>query len=62
MENEIPQNRINSDILFEDETLRDGLQMEFRLFNLEEKIGIFNLLVEAGLKRIQVGSFVHPKV
>jgi len=62
MENEISQNRIHSNILFEDETLRDGLQMESRLFNLEEKIGIFNLLVEAGLKRIQVGSFVHPKV
>ena len=62
MENEISQNRINSRILFEDETLRDGLQMESRLFNLEEKIGIFNLLVEAGLKRIQVGSFVHPTV
>jgi hydroxymethylglutaryl-CoA lyase len=62
MENDIPQNRINSAILFEDETLRDGLQMEARLFNLEEKIRIFNLLVEAGLKRIQVGSFVHPKL
>ena len=62
MENEISHNRINSDILFEDETLRDGLQMETRLFNLEERIGIFNLLVEAGLRRIQVGSFVHPKV
>jgi hydroxymethylglutaryl-CoA lyase len=62
MENEIPQNRINSGLLFEDETLRDGLQMEARLFNLEEKIRIFNLLAEAGLKRIQVGSFVHPKL
>jgi hydroxymethylglutaryl-CoA lyase len=62
MENEIPQNRINSGLLFEDETLRDGLQMEARLFNLDEKIRIFNLLAEAGLKRIQVGSFVHPKL
>jgi len=62
MKNEILQNRITAEILFEDETLRDGLQMESRLFNLEEKIGIFNLLVEAGIKRIQVGSFVHPKV
>jgi hydroxymethylglutaryl-CoA lyase len=62
MENDIPHNRINSALLFEDETLRDGLQMEARLFNLEEKIRIFNLLVKAGLKRIQVGSFVHPKL
>ena len=48
-------------VIFEDETLRDGLQMESRILDLEEKIRIFNLLVEAGVKRIQVGSFVHPE-
>lgn len=49
-------------IILEDQTLRDGLQGEARLFDLEEKLRIFNLLVEAGVKRIQVGSFVHPKI
>ncbi len=48
-------------VILEDETLRDGLQMEERIFTREEKTAIFNLLVEAGMKRIQVGSFVHPK-
>jgi hydroxymethylglutaryl-CoA lyase len=49
-------------LLLEDEAMRDGLQMESRLFTLEEKLQLFELLRRAGLKRIQVGSFVHPKV
>ncbi len=48
--------------LVEDEVLRDGLQMEGRIFSLEEKISIFQLLAEADVPRIQVGSFVHPKL
>ena len=50
------------DVILEDESLRDGLQFERVIFSLEEKISIFNLLIDAGIKRIQVGSFVHPKV
>jgi hydroxymethylglutaryl-CoA lyase len=49
-------------VILEDETLRDGLQLEEKLLSLEEKISIFRLLVDAGVKRIQIGSFVHPKV
>jgi len=49
-------------LLLEDEALRDGLQIESRIFSLEEKLHFFQLLKTAGLKRIQVGSFVHPKV
>lgn len=48
-------------ILFEEESLRDGLQIEKRIFSFDEKIKIFNLLVEAGVKRIQIGSFVHKE-
>ncbi|MGD8352599.1 MAG: hydroxymethylglutaryl-CoA lyase [Pseudomonadota bacterium] len=48
-------------VLLEDETLRDGLQLENRIFSLEEKLEIYGHLAEAGVKRIQVGSFVHPK-
>ena len=50
------------DILLEDETLRDGLQVEKRIFSLDEKIALYEGLVAAGVKRIQVGSFVHPKL
>ena len=49
-------------LLFEDEVLRDGLQMESRLFSFEEKVKIFQLLAEAKVKRVQIGSFVHPKL
>ncbi len=52
----------NRQVFLEDEVLRDGLQMESRIFSLEEKIRIFNLLAEADVPRIQVGSFVHPKL
>lgn len=49
-------------IILEDETLRDGLQSETRLFSIDEKIKIVTLLKNSGIKRIQVGSFVHPKL
>ena len=49
-------------VILEDETLRDGLQSEEKVLSLEEKIEIFNMLVDAGVKRIQVGSFVHPTI
>jgi hydroxymethylglutaryl-CoA lyase len=52
----------DTELLLEDEALRDGLQIESRIFSLEEKLHFFQLLKTAGLKRIQVGSFVHPKL
>ena len=49
-------------VLLEDESLRDGLQFEKQVFRIEQKIAIFNALRAAGVRRIQVGSFVNPKV
>lgn len=49
------------DVLIEDEFLRDGLQNEKRLFSLDEKLEFLAAIETAGLRRIQVGSFVHPK-
>ncbi len=49
-------------IMLEDQALRDGLQMESRLFSLDEKSHLFQMLKKAGIRRIQVGSFVHPKI
>lgn len=51
-----------ADILLEEESLRDGLQMESIILSLEQKLKLFKMMIEAGLKRIQVGSFVHPEV
>lgn len=50
-----------SDVLIEDEALRDGLQIEQRLFTVEEKLDLVAAIAAAGVRRIQVGSFVHPK-
>lgn len=48
-------------VLIEDESLRDGLQIERRLFSLDEKLRFIDGMVACGVRRIQVGSFVHPK-
>ncbi len=48
-------------VLVEDEFLRDGLQNEKRLFSLAEKLAFVADLEAAGVRRIQLGSFVHPK-
>lgn len=49
------------DVLIEDEFLRDGLQNEDRIFTVEERLDFLAALESAGVRRIQVGSFVHPK-
>jgi len=36
--------------------------MESRIFSLEEKLHLYRMLRNAGIKRIQVGSFVHPRI
>ena len=48
-------------ITIEEEVLRDGLQNEKRVLSTEEKLQLIHALIDAGVKRIQVGSFVHPK-
>ena len=40
---------------------RDGLQTVSAAISSERKIEIISRLVDAGLKQIQVTSFVHPK-
>jgi hydroxymethylglutaryl-CoA lyase len=40
---------------------RDGLQNEDRLFSTEEKVELITRAIDAGVKRLEVASFVHPK-
>ncbi len=40
---------------------RDGLQNEAKTVPTEKKAEFIKLLVAAGLKEIEVASFVHPK-
>lgn len=39
---------------------RDGLQMEKQVLSTDQKIGLINGLVKAGVRAVQVASFVHP--
>lgn len=47
-------------IWVEEQGLRDGLQTLPTVFSTAQKLQWVNQLIEAGLRRIQVGSFVHP--
>lgn len=40
---------------------RDGLQNESRLFSTDEKLSLINQAIDAGVRRLEVASFVHPK-
>ena len=48
-------------IQIEEQGLRDGLQTEAVVMPTERKLEIIAALLDAGLRRIQVCSFVHPK-
>lgn len=44
-----------------DVTMRDGLQNEERFISIDDKLFMANSLIEAGVKRIEVGSVSHVK-
>jgi hydroxymethylglutaryl-CoA lyase len=48
-------------VVVEDESLRDGLQIEKTQLSVCEIIQFIKGMEAAGVRRIQVGSFVHPK-
>ncbi|MEN9599721.1 MAG: hypothetical protein RL596_2040, partial [Bacteroidota bacterium] len=49
-------------IIIEDQGLRDGMQNLSITIPVEKKLTYINQLIAAGLTRIQVASFVHPKL
>jgi hydroxymethylglutaryl-CoA lyase len=49
-------------VVIEEQGLRDGLQSEAKVVPTEKKLEVIDALVNAGVKRIQVASFVNPKV
>jgi len=49
-------------VVIEEQGLRDGLQSEKVIIPTERKIDLINAVADAGVKRIQVTSFVHPKL
>lgn len=51
-----------SEVTIEEQGLRDGLQTESTLITTEQKVEWVHRLAAAGLRRIQFGSFVNPKL
>ena len=43
-----------------DTTLRDGLQHEEHYMTLEHRLELLDMLIRAGVRKIEVGSFAHP--
>ena len=49
-------------VVIEEQGLRDGLQSEGQVVPTAKKLEIINAMIGAGIKRIQVTSFVNPKI
>ncbi len=49
-------------VILEEQGLRDGLQNEKVIVPVEKKLELIDELADAGIKRIQITSFVHPKL
>jgi hydroxymethylglutaryl-CoA lyase len=49
-------------VVVEEQGPRDGLQNESKVVPTEKKLAIIDALIGAGVKRIQVASFVNPKM
>ncbi len=49
-------------IILEEQGLRDGLQTLSQIIPTEKKLEYIDMIVAAGIKRIQIASFVHPKL
>jgi hydroxymethylglutaryl-CoA lyase len=48
-------------VIIEEQGLRDGLQNEAKVLPTEKKLEIIDAMIDAGVKRIQVASFVDPE-
>jgi hydroxymethylglutaryl-CoA lyase len=51
----------NVSVVLEEQAIRDGIQNEKIIMTTEQKLRLIDDLVEAGIKRLQICSFVNPK-
>ncbi len=49
-------------VIIEEQGLRDGFQTLSTIISTEQKLAYIDRLVNAGIQRIQVASFVHPRL
>ena len=56
------QNNVPRTITIHEVVLRDGIQNEKRLVSTDEKVKLIGHLIECGIRRIEVSSFVNPRL
>lgn len=49
-------------VTINDVMLRDGLQLEDKILSVDEKYNLATNLIDANVKTLEFGSFVHPKL
>jgi hydroxymethylglutaryl-CoA lyase len=60
MEGQTLATDVNAEVLIQEVGPRDGLQNEVAVLTPEVRADLVNRLVNAGLQRVQIGSFVNP--
>lgn len=53
---------MNKKVIIEEQGLRDGIQNLSHAISVEQKLEYIDALVNAGVTRLQIASFVHPKL
>jgi hydroxymethylglutaryl-CoA lyase len=56
------QNTLPKKITIHEVVLRDGIQNEKKLVSTDEKVKLINDLIDCGIRRIEVSSFVNPRL
>ena len=56
------QNNLPRKITIHEVVLRDGIQNEKELVSTEQKVKLINDMIDCGIRRIEVSSFVNPRL
>ena len=59
--NEVTMSNLPKSVTINDDTMREGLQIESAKIPVEAKLRLLDALGETGAKVISIGSFAHPK-
>lgn len=54
-------NSLPESVIINDDTMREGLQIESPDIPVSEKLRLLDAIAEMGVKKISIGSFAHPK-
>ena len=58
----VPVTSYPTKVVIEEQGLRDGLQSEEKVVPTAKKLEFIDILIDAGVQRIQVASFVNPRL